>query len=327
MMMMMSNSTEHSEQSAEASLSYRLPANTKLQIKDSPQGAQAISAACRNSAEYTHLLPLRSSGGRPPLFCVFPGPPGARNLADALPQDQPVYEFHLSTLGGAFGFPTVEELAVAFLRDLCKVQAHGPYQLCGFSRGGHVAYEMARLLLSQREDVSFLALFGTWHFGFSQNLTLRERARFRIMYVIHRLEKYGRDLIQGRFDDVAAHFLRRAVTKAKIIFWRRTRFIFRMANLPVPKGMRFHESINVQKAYTPKPYPKRFMLVRTADSFEKTLSDQTLGWHVCATEGVDVHIVPVDQDHGNMMDKPYVRSLAETITPYLASPPVNFEGK
>ena len=38
----------------------------------------------------SHVRPLRTSGARPPLFCFFPGPPGARDMAEFLPEDQPV---------------------------------------------------------------------------------------------------------------------------------------------------------------------------------------------------------------------------------------------
>jgi thioesterase domain-containing protein len=270
--------------------------------------------------EGQHLATIRASGIRPPLFCVFPGPPGGREFVDLLPEDQPVYDFYFTKLDGASNFPTVEQLAETFIQELRGVRAHGPYQLCGYSKAGLVAYEIARLLLSEGEDVPFLVLFETWHPGYEQHLTPGELVGFRTLQIVDRFKKYGQNLIRGRLKNVAATAYKGIVKRAKLIGWRITRSIFSRSHRAVPQGMQHVESIVVLKSFVPKAYPKRFMLIRTDDPFERKLSDQTFGWHVCATKGVDVHFVPGDQDHGTMMDKPHVRGVMDKIIPYLAGP-------
>ncbi len=287
--------------------------NRKLGIV--PEGKVDSNATCPNTNEYTHLRHLRTSGTRPPLVCVFPGPPGARDMAQLLPDDQPVYEFYWPNMDGRSNFPTVEQLAVTFVRELRRVQPHGPYQLCGYSTFGLVAYEMARLLLSQGENVSFLALFDIWHPRFYQSLTLKELVRYRIVRVADRLKKYRNILIDGGVHDFRDRALEFVNRKSKSIAWRTTRSFFLRASHPVPKAMQVIESIDTHRAYIPKPYPKRFVVIRTQDLIERAFNDQTVGWHVCATEGIDVHFVR--GDHGTMMNKPYVRSLVDTILPYL----------
>jgi thioesterase domain-containing protein len=273
---------------------------------------------CTN--EFPHLVPVRTSGDRPPLICVFPGPPGSREFADLLPDSQPLYDFHFSKLDGASNFPSVEQLALTFLEQLRKVQAHGPYQLCGYSKAGLVAYEMARLLDSQGENVSFLALFDTWHPGYEQHLTKTELVRFRILHILDRLEKYGRNLLRGKFS-AAVSVARKGIAKRiKLAAWRLVRRFFGTPDQPIPEGMRQAEAIVVLKSFVPKPYPKRFMLIRTDDPLERKLRDQTLGWHACATEGVQVHFVHGDQDHGTMMNKPHVGAVIDKIMPCLAGP-------
>jgi thioesterase domain-containing protein len=285
--------------------------------------------ATQNAAfqtQFHHLTPVRASGIRPPLFCVFPGPPGSQEFVDFLPDDQPVYDFYFTRLvyftrlDGVRDFPTVEQLATTFMQELRRVQAHGPYQLCGYSKAGLVAYEIARLLLSEGEDVSFLALFETWHPGYERHLTLGELVRFRALQISDRFERYGRNLIKGRLRDAITAAYKGLVRRVKLIGWRVTRSIFRTSHRPVPQGMQHVESIVVLKSFVPKPYPKRFMLIRTDDPFERKLSDQSFGWRVCATKGVDVHFVPGDQDHGTMMDKPHVRGVMDKMVPYLADP-------
>jgi thioesterase domain-containing protein len=298
------------------SISYSQVANPPLRLA----GAEDNDAVCRHPNEYHRLVPIRTSGDRPPLFCIFPGPPGSSEFADILPEDQPLYDFYFSKLDGASNFPTVEQLALAYLEHIRKIQAHGPYQLCGYSKGGLVAYEIARLLLSEGENVSFLALFETWHPGYEQNLTRIELIRFRLMHIMDRLEKNGRNLLQGRFSDAIAVVWKAIAKRAKLFAWRVARRLFQRTNQAVPKGMQHVEAIVVLKSFVPKPYPKRFMLIRTDDPYEKKMRDPTLGWHVCAAEGVDVQFVHGDQDHGSMMNKPYVHGVMDKIIPYLAGP-------
>jgi thioesterase domain-containing protein len=265
---------------------------------------------------YMYLRPVRASGARPPLFCFFPGFPGASDLADSLPEDQPVYQFFYPALDQALKFPDIDELASSYIQDIRKIQVHGPYQLCGYSKGGLLAYEVARLLLTQGENVSFLALFETWHPKFAQNLTLRESAHFRFSYTIDRIKKYCQDLTLGEFRNFTARVREALARRVKLVGWRAARLFFQRGGRPVPKNMQSIEATAVLKDYIPKPYPNRFFLIRTEDKFEMRLNDQTFGWHKCAGSGVDILFVL--GDHGTMKDKPYVQSLADKIAPYLA---------
>jgi thioesterase domain-containing protein len=308
--------TGYPQRPSAASLSYPQIADRSLRLA----GAEDCNPACRHPNGFQHLGTIRASGDRPPLFCIFPGPPGSSEFADILPEDQPLYDFYFTKLDGASNFPPVEQLARTFLEELRKIQALGPYQLCGYSKAGLVAYEIARLLLSDGEDVTFLALFETWHPGYEQNLTRSELVRFRILHIVDRLEKYGRSLLSGKFSDAVAVAERGISKRVKLFGWRVARRVFRTTSQSVPRGMQQAESIVVLKSFVPKPYPRRFILVRTDDPFERKLRDQTLGWRVCATEGVDVHFVHGDQDHGTMMNKPYVYDVMDKITPYLAGP-------
>jgi thioesterase domain-containing protein len=269
------------------------------------------------NSDHVYLRPLRTSGLRPPLFCFFPGPPGARGLANALPNDHPVYEFFYPNLDGATKFPAVEELSAAYIQELRSVCPHGPYQLCGYSRAGILAYDVASSLLSQGADVTFLALFETWHPGFEREFTARQRIQYRMKYMLDRLQKYARDLRRGRLDSFAARLYEGVSWRAKLVLWRAARSFFRSAKRPVPKDLQETESMVTLRAYTPKLYPRRLILVRTNDPFEKRLPDQTFGWHLCASGGVDIRFV--GGDHGAMITEPFVRSLAETLLPYLAT--------
>jgi thioesterase domain-containing protein len=308
--------TGYPQRPSAAALSYPQVANPPLCLS----GAEDGNPACRHPDDSQHLVPVRTSGSRPPLFCIFPGPPGSSEFADVLPEDQPLYDFYFTKLDGSSSFPPVEQLALTFLPQLRRIQPHGPYQLCGYSKAGLVAYEMARMLLDEGESAPFLALFETWHPGYERNLTWIELVRFRLLHIADRLEKYGRELIRGNFSDAFSVFQKGVSRRARMAGWRLLRRFSGTERQSVPKTMQQAESIVVLKSFVPKLYPKRFMLIRTNDPLERKLKDSTLGWHICAAEGVDVQFVPGDQDHGTMMNKPHVRAVMDKILPYLAGP-------
>lgn len=270
--------------------------------------------------ECSYLRPLRTSGNRPPLICFFPGPPGAGDLTAALPSDQPVYEIWWPNVDDQVHYPTVEQLADLFLSEIRKLQPQGPYQFCGYSTFGLVAYEMGRRLIAEGQDVSFLALFDIWHPQFLDTLTGMERARYKALRVIDRIGKYRRVLKAGGVSKMMSHLAEFAINKARSVGWRLTQAGFRLAGRPIPKGMQTVASIAANKTYVPRPYPRRFILIRTEDLLDRKLNDCTVGWGVCAPLGIDLYFI--DGDHGTIKDEPFVRGLVEKIAPHLAAAPI-----
>jgi amino acid adenylation domain-containing protein len=112
------------------------------------------------------LVPLRKATGRTPFFFVHPLGGSVfcyAALADALPDDQPVYGLQVFDLAGPDGPrpETIEEIAELYLREVRAVQSTGPYQLGGWCMGGIVAYEMARRLQREGEHTSTLAIISS----------------------------------------------------------------------------------------------------------------------------------------------------------------------
>lgn len=112
------------------------------------------------------LVQVKSGGNRRPLFCVHPVEGSVvcyLQLADRLPEDQPVYALQAPGLEGeAMPLTTVEEMATSYLAAIRAIQPKGPYKLAGWSFGGLVAFEMARQLERRDEDVEILALFDSF---------------------------------------------------------------------------------------------------------------------------------------------------------------------
>ena len=107
------------------------------------------------------VLPIRSTGSRPPLFCVHGGlgfgiPFAA--LAEHLDAEQPVHALQARGLGAADPLPRdLREVADDYLDRIRSIQPEGPYHLLGWSYGGVVAHEMAVRLREAGEEVAYLA--------------------------------------------------------------------------------------------------------------------------------------------------------------------------
>jgi nonribosomal peptide synthetase DhbF len=137
------------------------------------------------------LLPLRPAGTRIPLFCVHPlmGLSWCYSgLMRLLGTDQPIYG--LQSRGIAQAEPlskTIEEIAADYLGQIRLVQPNGPYNLLGWSFGGHVAHAIATKLQDQGEWVTLLAILDAYPSRMNQP---EDSSRIRHFF----FENLGREL-------------------------------------------------------------------------------------------------------------------------------------
>ena len=108
------------------------------------------------------VLPVQVDGTRRPFFFLHGDWTGGAfycfTLARACGMDQPFYVLEPCTFSSDRGIPTLEAIVRAHVESLREVQPVGPYRLGGFCNGGLLAYEMARQLEAQGEEVEFLVL-------------------------------------------------------------------------------------------------------------------------------------------------------------------------
>ena len=144
----------------ERSTGARLPLAT---IFEAPTVAE-LAEVLRSDGWDAHtgsLVPLTTSGSRPPIFAVTAGDGnvvGYGPLARRLAPDQPFYVLQPFGLDSSAPLHrTIESMARHYVRQIRKVQAHGPYLLVGRCYGALVAYEMAARLESAGETVALMA--------------------------------------------------------------------------------------------------------------------------------------------------------------------------
>src|SRR5882757_6073432 len=268
----------------------------------------------------SHLMPFRTSGERPPLYC-FPGAGGNggvfRGMAAAMREDQPVYGIDMDKLYEARSNFKIEELAEFYLQVIRANRRHGPYNLCGYSFGGIVAYEIARLLVNEGEDVGLLAMLDAPNPAMLAGLPAAASAQFRNVYLTDRLRKYGRNLLAGNIGTVASDAAAFVIPRMTGFAWPVIRAVFRVTKRPTPLGLRVRDPafLAAWHSYIPKPYPGKLVVFR-GDRGPEYDVDLTLGWgSLCTIGGVDVVIIP--GGHVDMMTMPYLGDLVDKLTTYL----------
>lgn len=146
----------------------KLPLATLYEAPTIAELARILSGEVASSG-WSPLVPIQTSGSRPPFFCMH-GAGGNvlsyRKLSHHLGPDQPFYGLQSKGLdGGCEPLKTIEEMAALYVGHIRTVQPRGPYFLGGYCMGGTVAYEVAQQLQAFGDEVALLALFDTmnWH--------------------------------------------------------------------------------------------------------------------------------------------------------------------
>ncbi|KZM73418.1 amino acid adenylation domain-containing protein [Nocardia terpenica] len=108
------------------------------------------------------LLPIRTDGDRPPLFCIHPASGTSWcywGLADTLRPGRPIYGLQAPDLAGIEPPPrSIDDYAARYAREIRTVQPTGPYHLLGWSLGGIIAHATAARLRAAGDTVDLLAL-------------------------------------------------------------------------------------------------------------------------------------------------------------------------
>jgi thioesterase domain-containing protein/acyl carrier protein len=121
------------------------------------EGLAAFVREADPDRSWPSLVAIAPDGDRTPLFMVhgLGGEIGQfYHLAAYLPSEQPLYALQ----SPAEPSRKLERIAGRYLEEVRAVQPSGPYRLGGYCLGGTVAFEMARQLEAEGQEVSFLGL-------------------------------------------------------------------------------------------------------------------------------------------------------------------------
>jgi len=275
------------------------------------------------------LIPMRSSGTKPPFFAVHPIGGGAfifRNLVQHLGPDQPFYGLQALELAeiGEKGDPylSLEDMAAKYLHAVRSVQPVGPYFLGGHSWGGVLAFEMAHQLTRAGEETRLLALFDTPSPPELSKLDALDDAG--ILVGLARDLGFQRGIeLPLTVDDV------RALPKDQQVD-RVVKELQDYGLLPGDadnKWLRRHlqgyrSRLHLVRNYDPAIYPGQITFFRAADLDEVMTEDldrlkmdyhsPVFAWDKLSSEPIQLYVVP--GNHSEIMFEPHVQVLAERVS-------------
>jgi len=253
---------------------------------------EQLSVALRQdgwSRHWCSLVPIQTEGSRLPFFCIHGvggNVVGFRDLGAHMAPTHPFYGLQSRGLDGKHDNPvSIEEMAAHYLGEIRTVQPQGPYLLGGFSFGGLVAYEMARQLRAQDEEVALLALFDTYPGN---------------------LNSMGSSLLKSLKSPSIELFVQipRFIRRRARLFWRR---------MTVPKALRqvFQSNSRAAQKYKLQPYSGKVTLFRASEKSLRSDADPHAAWHDLAQGGLEFQDIP--GDHHGILVEPEVTFLSERL--------------
>jgi hypothetical protein len=132
-------------------------------VGDMIQYLQRLQNPCAASeSTYDPIVRLNHQGSKPPVFLVHPGVGEVLvfiNLARTLADDRPVYGIRTRGFDqGETMFATWDEMIKTYTDGVEAAYPSGPYYISGYSFGGPVAFEIAKMLESRGRTVQWLGI-------------------------------------------------------------------------------------------------------------------------------------------------------------------------
>ena len=269
----------------------------------------------------TSLVEIQASGSRPPLFLVHGAGGGMFwgyvNLSRHLGHDQPVYGFKSRGLDGQEELGRIEEMAAQYIGDLRSMQPRGPYYLGGYCFGGNIAFEMARQLTAQGEEVALLALLNCappnseycrmrwtpiWWLRFSRNLL------YWANYFTSLSSAQRREFFRWKWEGLKkrlAGFRGAAQAEASKVD---AGSLVDLSSFPPEQRRVWEAHIRALLDYHPEAYAGRVHLFRSPGHPLWCSFDPHYGWDEVAKGGVTMAVVP--GAHERILEEPCVKVVA-----------------
>ncbi len=274
-----------------------------------PTIARLAGVARGGLAAWSPLVPLRTGGTGPAVFCVHPGGGNVlcyAELVKALDPDRPVYGLQAAGLeAGQQVADSIEAMARSYVKAIRQVEPDGPYLLVGWSLGGTVAFEMARQLVGAGSEVSDVVLLDAY-------VPVAQAAqpddRYERIAALARAEN-----IDIQADEIRALGLEAAVARWVELPANRETHYARLGITQLQRLLEFSLAIEeVNDRHVPGPYPGRVTLLR-ADGDDRLHPGSTAhGWEAW-TDTDNLRVVPVPGHHNDLLREPALSAVAAAI--------------
>lgn len=256
------------------------------------------------------VVPIQPLGRRPPFFCIGGGP-RQRFLAQHLGLDQPFMAVYLSeSLVEKLSVPyRLEDIAAHMADAIRKRQPEGPYYLGGWCLSGVTAWEVARQLIGQGQEVGLVALLDSSNPYYYARFSAWQRLRLTLAKLRFHLANLAKVDVRS-----ALGYLRERVPEVQrkllVTRWKLSKLISRHVAAGRLSDAQQISFLAAQE-HSPRRYPGRVVLFQAADRPPSRSWDFSRSWEGLATEGIEAYDVP--GDHDSMFVDPQVQFLAQKL--------------
>jgi oxalate---CoA ligase len=279
-------------------------------LRESPAAGYAFGAS--------KIIAIRASGSLPPLFILGPQPL-FRPLILKLPENLPVFGLSFPDVASLPAPFRLLDIAALQVEALGRFQPEGPYALMGWCADGVLAFEMARQLRAQGQEVSLVAMIDAfnparWSYE-SRWSWRRDRLRFHYANFANLDTRAAIAYSRERFQTIGKKMRQRLWRTLYRIHLRTERRI--PSPLPLPEQIL---TLSVSQ-YVPARYEGGVMVVRAESRPAGTHADAAYGWRGLAG---DLQVVDVPGNHRDIFVAPNVAVMASAFAGALgASRPVS----
>ncbi len=311
----------------ERDLGVRLPYTTLFRAATISQIAELLANANDEVIRWSIVVPIQTRGSKPPFFGVHGHEGGVlfwRDMVSQLPSDQPFYALQAQGVDGIQQPMTkIPDMAALYIREMRKVQPHGPYYIGGYSMGGEIALEVSQQLFTQGEQVRLLVMFDTKN----PQRPIRQMTRINEGALIPDMDAVVRSGVYHVLKrKITGHYLRWSILdpreKFKYIFnqiaARTKRLIITIPvklirvfgrRLPDFLLLRYLRECHSEALnnYIPMVYPGKVTLFRAVQTLLENPDDSPMGWKPLAAGGLEVYYFEASHE---IMNLEYAKDVA-----------------
>ncbi|MDZ8087685.1 MAG: amino acid adenylation domain-containing protein [Nostoc sp. DedQUE12b] len=280
------------------------------QEEDLTTNSVLVNTLNQSKSSWSSLVEIQPNGSKPPFFCIH-GLGGEvlcfRELALHLGTEQPFYGLQPRGLDEKHPLHTrIEDMAAHYIQEIQTLQPHGPYFLGGYSFGGTVAFEMARQLYKQGEQIGILVMLDSCRIGYSWQAPFLKRVFLHLNNIVQQGPNY-----------VWKKVVRWSYWRKRELQNTYNRYLEDVLHVPeTDKHLKVIDT-NTQALsdYIFSPYLGGAILLRTEDqNRDEAIGTEyapQFGWDEVVVGGLDIHYLP--GSHLDILKEPHVQVLAEKL--------------
>ncbi|MDN3667354.1 amino acid adenylation domain-containing protein [Algibacter miyuki] len=261
--------------------------------------------------QWNCLTPIKPEGNKDPLYVIHGADHNVlifETLARNLDKEQPVYALQAKGLyANDEPHDSITAMAEHYISEIVQANPKGPYAIAGYSFGGIIAYEMARILKTQNRKVKTLIMLDSYVYPnyyfknpIKKKMALCAYKAGNLLFFIRKMlsdrENFYRriDIVKGCFNRVFLRFNLGNKEEQK-------------GSRPWPEALDRKHKIAVDNHYM-KPDDIEIDLLKVeVDDVFYAHDTKNLGWEPLAKGGINRHMIP--GNHMNMFKHPNEKKL------------------